>query len=76
MPSAKPAVIGRIINRVALGVFSHGFGAVTDSWVAGAHAGWASGRGQVSAMKPGAALPEVMLFPGSLQVRRLWGQNE
>ncbi|ROL32993.1 Vascular endothelial growth factor A-A, partial [Anabarilius grahami] len=37
-----------------------------------AHAGWASFGGQVSAVKPGATLPEVMVFPGSLQVMRHW----
>lgn len=31
-------------------------------------AGWASHGGQVSAVKPGATLPEVTLFPGSLRV--------
>lgn len=58
-----------IINTVVFG-FLH-------SWVAGStHPGWASFRGQVSAVKPGATLPEVMVFPGSLQVMRHWGQNE
>jgi len=58
-----------IINTVVFG-FLH-------SWVAwSAHTGWASIRGQVSAVKPGATLPEVMLFPSSLQVMRHWGQNE
>lgn len=65
-----------IMNAVVFGFLAWLWG--TDRFMGGREclAGWASPGGQVSAVKPGATLPEVTLFPGSLRVMRHWGQNE
>lgn len=59
-----------IMNTVVFGFLAWLWG--TDRFMGGreCHAGWASHGGQVSAVKPGATLPEVTLFPGSL-----WGHE-